>query len=480
MTSLLWTDTRQLDALGASGPFRASRSVPVVGVDGTTLAHLSLVPKLYIKRNLDALRRAHPMPAQERAQCLAAAGELFLGEVDGVSLREHELAVCRASGVAMPVVRRASLSIAESARVAEESVQQARPAGAVNDWRSGAAAGTVWVRKGEVFAVLAPGNHPATHTIWLEALAMGYRVAVRPSRREPFTPHRLVSALRQSGFGTDQVVLLPTDHDVADVFVREADLAMVYGGDEVAARYGARADTLVQGPGRSKVLLADGNHEQHIGTVVDSVIGHGATACVNASAVFVNGDAAGVAAEIARSLSKIPVRPPEADDAVLPAFGIDQARALEKHLRSRLGDAKLVSGPDLVAELPGGGAVLRPAVVLLDRADAPQVNIELPFPCVWVAPWSLDVGVDPLRNTLTLTAITPDEALLSRLIEEPSIRNLHIGDQPTYLMRPGLPHDGHLAEFLMRSKTVMRDLPVVPEQLRPKDMPCLIAKTNNG
>ncbi|CAM01892.1 hypothetical protein SACE_2601 [Saccharopolyspora erythraea NRRL 2338] len=320
----------------------------------------------------------------------------------------------------------------------------------------------MWARKGEVFAVLAPGNHPATHAAWLEALAMGYRVAIRPSRREPFTPHRLVSALRQAGFGSDQVVLLPTDHTVADVLVQAADLAMVYGGDEVAATYGARADILVQGPGRSKVLLADGHSERHIATVVDSVGGHGATACVNATAVFVDGDAPGVAREVARSLSEIVVRPPESDDAVLPAFRVERAKALQNYLRGRLDTAEMISGPDLVAELPGGGAVLRPAVMLLDRADAPQVNIELPFPCVWVAPWSPADGVAPLRNTLTLTAITPDEDLLTRLVEEPSISNVHVGDRPTFLMGPGLPHDGHLAEFLMRSKTVIRDRSPVP------------------
>ncbi|TDV56044.1 hypothetical protein CLV71_102105 [Actinophytocola oryzae] len=56
----------------------------------------------------------------------------------------------------------------------------------------------MWTRRGEVFAVHAAGNRPAVHFGWLAALAAGRRVAVRPSRREPFTSHRLVSALRVS------------------------------------------------------------------------------------------------------------------------------------------------------------------------------------------------------------------------------------------------------------------------------------------
>ena len=55
------------------------------------------------------------------------------------------------------------------------------------------------VNASEVFAVHASGNSPGVHGLWLQALALGYRVAIRPSRREPFTGHRLISALRQAG-----------------------------------------------------------------------------------------------------------------------------------------------------------------------------------------------------------------------------------------------------------------------------------------
>ena len=451
-------DPARLDALGVAGAVRSERVEQVCGVDGTVLAELSLVPPVSVRHNVRMMRRARPPIAADRFDALAAAGELFLGTVDGVSLREHEHRVCSASGVALPVVRAASRSIAHSAAAAEDSVRKARPFGTVSTWADVRTAGAVWVRRGEVLAVQAAGNHPATHTAWIEALALGYRVAVRPSRREPFTPHRLVSALRASGFGTEHVALLPTDHSVTDALVDAADLALMYGGDEVVAAYRARADVLVQGPGRSKVLLADGRPEAHIGRVVDSVSGFGATACVNASAVFVDRDAADVAKELARRLSEIPVRSPFDDNAVLPAFPVERARSLEAYLRSKLDGATLLSGDDLVVNLPGGGAVLRPAVVLLERATAPQTRIELPFPCVWVTPWSPVDGIAPLRDTLTLTAFTLDEELLSQLSEEASISNLHIGDHPTHLMRPGLPHDGHLAEFLMKSKTVIRDV----------------------
>ncbi|WP_229812745.1 hypothetical protein [Lentzea flava] len=61
-----------------------------------------------------------------------------------------------------------------------------------------------------------------------------------------------------------------------------------------------------------------------------------------------------------------------------------------------------------------------------------------------------------MQNTLTLTAITTDDELLGSLAEDGSISNLRIGGTPTHHMRPGLPHDGHIAEFLMKSKSVLR------------------------
>ncbi|MCX2729814.1 aldehyde dehydrogenase family protein [Saccharopolyspora sp. NFXS83] len=450
------SDPRILDALGTSGSFTASRRHAVTGVDGAVLAELSQVPRLYIRRTIAELRRTEPMSAGQRHRALAEAARIFSGTVDGIPLHEHEREVCRASGVAMPVVRAASRTLAHSAEVAAESVAAARPAGSAASWRDNAGPGAVWARRGEVLAVHAPGNHPATHAEWIEALALGYRVAVRPSNREPFTPHRLVTALRQAGFGPGHLALLPTGHDLADELVRAADLSLVYGGDQIVERYGARADVLVQGPGRSKVLLADGDPQGHLATVVDSVVGHGGTACVNATAVFVDGDVATAARDIADALASIPVHEPEHDQAVLPAHETGRANDLEAGLRAALGGAELLTPGSLVHELPGGGAVLRPAVVLLDDPNAAQAGVELPFPCVWVAPWSSRDGIGPLRNSLVLTAVTEDEQLLARLVDEPSISNVHIGDNPTHLMAPGLPHDGHLAEFLMRSKTVLR------------------------
>jgi acyl-CoA reductase-like NAD-dependent aldehyde dehydrogenase len=179
---------------------------------------------------------------------------------------------------------------------------------------------------------------------------------------------------------------------------------------------------------------------------------------VNTTAVFVEGDPTLVAEAIAERLAAIPSLLPEDEQAVLTAYPLEAAKKIERYLLAKAaGTRALLGGEGVVDDLGDGSAVLRPAVHQLDRPDAPQANIELPFPCVWVVPWTQEAGIAPLRQTLVLTAVTQDEQLLDELLAEPTIKNLYIGNHPTYWIKPGIPHDGYLGEFLMRTKAVIRD-----------------------
>jgi acyl-CoA reductase-like NAD-dependent aldehyde dehydrogenase len=451
-----------LDALGPAGPYHTHERQTIADVAGNPLAELSLVPSLFVTRAMAALHKADTLPVDERLAALARAGEDHAtGIVDGMSAADHQFIVSRTSGMPISVVRSAADAIASSAAQAYRSTQNARPVGAVNDWRdpltrTGQA---VWTRRGDVFAVHAPGNHPGVHSLWLEALALGYRVAVRPSRRDPFTPHRLISALRAAGFGDDQVVLLPTGYDTADAILRGADLAMAYGGDDVMRKYAAQSKMLPQGPGRSKILLtADVDWREHLDVIVASISDEGGRGCVNTTAVFVEGDTTAVAQAVAERLAAVPSLPPEDEHAVLPVLPVADAQQIERYLLAEAaGTVPWLGGDGVVDELGDGSAVLRPAVHQLDRPDADQAGVELSFPCVWVAPWTPEAGLEPFKETLVLTAITGDTRLVDALVAEPSISNVYVGDHPTYWIEPGIPHDGYLADFLMRTKAVIRD-----------------------
>ena len=449
----------QLTALGPAGAYRARRRQPVEDVAGAPVAELSVVPPLFVARAMSALARAPELPAERRLAALRAAGAAFAGgTVAGLPVAEHQRLVSRVSGLPLSVVRTAADFVRRAAEHVTTAVDSARPVGAVADRRAAGPDGrAVWTRRGDVLAVLAAGNHPAVHAPWLEALALGYRVAVRPSRREPLTPFRLVTALREAGFGPDQLVLLPTEHATADRLVAAADLALVYGGQDVVERFATTRTVLGQGPGRTKILLtASGDWPDQLDAVVGSVSDEGGTACTNATAVYVEGDPTPVATALAERLAALPSLPPEDPGARLPVQPPGAAKRLADHLRARArGGTVRLGGDGLVDELPDGSAVLRPVVVQVDRADAPQTGIELPFPCVWVAPWSPADGVAPLRDTLVLAVSTRDDALVDRLVAEPTIRNVYVNDLRTLRTAPHLPHDGYLGEFLMRTKAVI-------------------------
>ena len=75
---------------------------------------------------------------------------------------------------------------------------------------------------------------------------------------------------------------------------------------------------------------------------------------------------------------------------------------------------------------------------------------------MWVSPWSRGDGLEPLRHSLVLNAITGDEDLLD-LVNEPTVTNVYSGHHRTDDMSPDIPHDGYLADFLMRNKGFVRD-----------------------
>lgn len=454
--------TVYLDAMGYDGACRMRRREQIVDTSGRDLAELSMVPPLYVIRTIGAQRRSRPLPLSERQRALRCAADIFVNdELAGVAFDDYIQLTSRVSGLPIRVTRDQIRGVAEALSTAFEAVRSAQPAGAAMNWRdertrSGSA---VWVRRGETFAVLASGNAPGVHGLWLQALALGYRVIVRPSRREPFTAHRLVNALRKAGFRDDDVAYLPTDHVGADEIIQSADLSMVYGGQDVVDKYARNANVFTNGPGRSKILItAEQDWRDFLDVIVDSIADLGGMACVNTTAVLYEGNPAPLAEAIAERLRRIEPLPPHDEQALLPVQPLVHARRLAESLaRVADGTVPILGASQVVAPLGNGDAVLRPAVHVVPGTDVDKLNTELPFPCVWVAPWSRADGIGPLRHSLVLNAITTDEDLVDDLLAEPTITNLYSGCHRTHYMHPSVPHDGFLADFLMRNKGCIRD-----------------------
>jgi Aldehyde dehydrogenase family len=451
-----------IDALGPSGEYRTRNREIVTSTAGVPVIELSIVPPLYVSRTIGAQRKVRPLPVAQREAALADASEVFVTAViAGLDFEAYVGLASRISGLPIAITRAGARGVADAVASAFAVVRPSRPIGAAVDWREERTrdGGAVWARRGEVFAVHAAGNGPGVHGLWPQALALGYRVAVRPSRREPLTAHRLVNALRAAGFRPEDAVYLPTDHGGADEIIRAADLAMVYGGQDVVDKYANDPTVVVNGPGRAKILItADRDWRDYIDLIVDSIANLGGMACVNTTAVLYEGDPGPLAQAIAARLATIEPLPSEDERAILPTQPIDKARALASYLSAKAaGTTPLLGADQVVAAVGDGDAALCPAVHLLAEPDVDKLNIELPFPCVWVSPWSRGTGMEPLRHSLVITAITGDEELIDELLTEPTVTNVYSGHYPTFYAAPEIPHDGFLADVLMRNKGFIRD-----------------------
>jgi acyl-CoA reductase-like NAD-dependent aldehyde dehydrogenase len=456
------TDLVPIDALGPSGEYRTRNREIVTSTAGVPVVELSIAPPLYVSRTIGAQRKVRPLPVAQREAALADASDIFATAViAGLDFEAYVGLASQISGLPIAITRAGARGVANAVASAFDAVRPSRPIGAAADWREERTrdGSAVWARRGEVVAVHAAGNGPGVHGLWPQALALGYRVAVRPSRREPLTAHRLVNALHEAGFRPEDAVYLPTNHGGADEIIRSADLAMVYGGQDVVDKYANDPTVVVNGPGRAKILItADRDWRDYIDLIVDSIANLGGMACVNTSAVLYEGDPGPLAQAIAARLATIEPLPNEDERAVLPTQPIDKARAVASYLAVKAaGTTPLLGADQVVAAVGDGDAALRPAVHLLAEPDVDKLNIELPFPCVWVSPWSRGVGMEPLRHSLVITAITGDEGLIDDLLTEPTVANVYCGHYPTFYAAPEIPHDGFLADVLMRNKGFIRD-----------------------
>jgi hypothetical protein len=445
-----------IPALGPTGPYRTRKRTSVTDASGEPVLELASVPGLVVSRWIDTLRSSEPLSVAEMPDVLRKAADVFEGqEILGDDLSAHQERVAALTGTPVTVVRACDRLITETLRDVLRAPSLARLTGCAAPGAAvpkAPAAGAAWCRTGEVFAVHAAGNSPGVHSMWLEALALGYRVVVRPSNRDPLTPFRLVTALWQAGLPTTQLVLAPCDHATADLIIERADRALVYGGQDVVDKYRNRSDVLTQGPGRSKlVVTADADRRAGLGLAVEGAVYHAGTACTATTGVLVEHDPAGFAREMADVLRELAPAGPQDDAACLPCLPGADAERLAAAVLERAGNATVHLAPR-AARLGGGGALatITPAVVELASAKDPLLSYEVPFPCVWVAPFERDAP-DVLDGSLVLALHTGDAALVTRALELTAVSNVYWG-RPTSWVHPDVPHDGFLAEFLMRAK----------------------------
>lgn len=444
--------------LRASPRTSSADSRQLTAIDGQPIAQVYEAPALLMARIVAEARRVESQPLAARHELLARAGHLFSeATIEGQSPGDYCRDASALSGLPVRVFRRA-LAYYQSALGEIGSIVNAQKPRDAMPLAGGLTEGAIWSPRGRVLAVIAPGNHPETHVGWLQALAFGYNVVVKPSRRDVFTPLRLVRALIEAGLRPGEVSFAPGDHRAGDALVEGADLSLVYGGMTAVRAHANDRRVLVRGPGRTKVLVS--GHEPvtaaRLEFLARCVAADGGTRCTNASGLLVEQDHEAVARELAQLLARIPSAPQHTDGAELAALPHAEAVAIREAFDAARGNA-----PDLcrsfdaapaVQPLSDSTAVLRPAVVVVSSPEAAAFSSEFPFPSVWVAPWRPQDGVAPLRSSLVATLLTRDRELIRAALGEPSIRKVFVGEVPTFHSATGIPHDGALADFLFESR----------------------------
>lgn len=408
-------------------------------------------PSVFVHYLVTHLRQAPGLDQDSRQRALQRAAKIFIsGTLCGLTLAEYRANVCAVTGLPQPVVENATKKIAQATASALEFALPGIPRGVPHKESAAVfSAGCAQsVRHGDILAVVTPGNGTGVHTLWPQAIALGYRVVLRPSEREPWTAQRLVAAMVAAGL-QDYVALLPCDYQGVDALTESADLSLIYGGDALMSRFSGRKEVLVQGPGRSKIVIgADYPLELALQLVFESVVGLGGAACVCASSVLVEGDAKAFAEEFSRYLF---LKFQDEQQRVQWLTRLSPQRFLWWKEQVECYASALVQTPQIFSGADNTQQVM-PLVMFVSTLTDPLIQLELPIAAVTFSSFNHNNDLNALTPALVITVASSNPTLIERVSAIPAVRNLYIGQIPTVWMHPDVPHDGYLAEFLMTTR----------------------------
>ena len=315
--------------------------------------------------------------------------------------------------------------------------------------------------KARRFGAVLPANSPGVHALWLPALALKIPVALRPGQREPWTPLRILEAMRRAGIPETALGFYPSGHDGAGVILRRCGAAMMFGSGPSVRPWQGNPQIEIHGPGYSKILLDAAQSEafaEHLDLLVESVTANGGRSCINASAVRCLARSGDIADAMARKVAEISPKSRDDDSAVLAAFADKRiAEAVNDGIERGLAQGGV---EDVTARYRGserlvefeGGAYLLPTVIHCESLDHPLANQEYMFPFVSVTEVPADQLVETLGPTLVVSALSDDGAIRRKLLARADIGRLNLGPIPTHHIQWDQPHEGNMFELLYQQR----------------------------
>ena len=319
--------------------------------------------------------------------------------------------------------------------------------------------------KARRFGAVLPANSPGVHALWLPALALKMPVALRPGQREPWTPLRILEALREAGYPSEGFGFYPSGHDGAGVILRKCGASMMFGSGSSVKPWLGNPAIEIHGPGFSKVLLGPDRApawREHLDLIATSVAANGGRSCINCSSVRTTSHGRELGIGLAEKLATIVPRSRDDAQATLAAFAdpniaIGINAAIERGLAQ--GGAE-----DLSATFRGerlvefeGGIYLLPTVIYCTDPEHPLANQEYLFPFVSVLESPADEIVEQLGPSLVVTALTEDRAIRRDLLARCDIGRLNLGPVPTVVLQWDQPHEGNLFTHLFQQRAFQQE-----------------------
>jgi acyl-CoA reductase-like NAD-dependent aldehyde dehydrogenase len=324
-------------------------------------------------------------------------------------------------------------------------------------WNNDAGQPVSYLRQADMLGAVLPSNSPGVHALWLPAVALKVPLVLRPGRQEPWTPLRVIQAFIAAGAPPQAFSFYPSDYAGATEILSRCDRALFFGDEGTVRPWRHDRRIELHGPGQSKVILAPDqirSWQDHVDVMAESIAANGGRSCVNASGIWVGGEAPGLAEALAERLSAIEPLPLDHPDAALAAFGnADVARRISRFIDDHLaaGGAEDLTARyrqgERVVEMDGLG-FLRPTLIRCSSSDHPLARAELLFPFaayVEVPPADL---LDKIGSTLVGTVITGDDRFSTAAMDCRNIERLNLGSIPTGSVSWDQPHEGNLFELL--------------------------------
>ena len=306
-----------------------------------------------------------------------------------------------------------------------------------------------------------PSNSPGVHSLWIPSVPLKVPLVLKPGREEPWTPYRIAQAFMEAGMPPEAFSFYPTDYPGANEILFRCGRSMLFGSGSTVASWVNDPRIEIHGPGRSKIIIHEGqngNWENYLDLIVESVSKNGGRSCINASGVWVTENGKQMAEVIAARLLQIEPKPLDDPDAGIAAWANPKAAhsisaLIDRHLKEP-GATELTTG-DRVVELDGC-TFLRPTVIWCEDHEHPLANAEFPFPFVSVVEVEAKNLVKSIGSTLVASVISDDDKLIEELIATPQIDRLNIGAIPTNQISWDSPHEGNLFEHLYRQRAFQR------------------------